>query len=125
MRHDQAMSIDPVAAYRWTGGANVPVASGRISATFPLAVLEINNGTLVFRIRPRWLQAIVGAQTLKVSAGDGTVLFPVDQLAGIGVGVRPIGQPAWYFRSFTQNDILAAAAAVGFQVSPTLGRWGR
>ena len=103
----------------------VPMGFGRLSATFPMAILEISDSTLVFRIRPRWVQALVGAQMLTVSAGDGTVLFPVEQLAGIGVGVRPLGQPAWYFRSFSRGNILAAAAAAGFDVVPTLGRWGR
>jgi hypothetical protein len=104
---------------------NIPVAVGRLSATFPMAVLEISGSTLVFRIRPRWVQAFVGARTLTASAGDGTVLFPVDQLAGIGVGVRPASEPAWYFRSLSPGDILDAAAAAGFDVLPTPGRWGR
>lgn len=117
--------VSPPAAYRWTGGLNVPVSFGRLSATLPLAVLEISGTMLVFRIRPRWVQALVGAQSLRLSAGDGTVVFPVEQLAGIGVGVRPVGQSAWYFRSFSRGDILAAAAAAGFDVLPTPGRWGR
>jgi hypothetical protein len=104
---------------------NIPAGFGRVSATFPMAVLEISGRTLVFSIRPRWARRLIGADTLTVTAGDGTVLFPVEQLAGIGVGVRPVDQPAWYFRSLTPGNILAAAAAAGFEVLPTLGRWGR
>lgn len=109
---------------RWVGGMNIPTATGRLSATMPLAVLELSGSTLVFRIRPRWVLAMVGARIFEAAAGDGTVIFPVHQLAGVGVGIRSRGQPAWYFRSFSNWDILAAASAAGFEVSTTLGRWG-
>jgi hypothetical protein len=103
---------------------NVPTALGCLSATFPMAVLEISGSPLIFRIRPRGVQALVGAQTLNVSAEDGTVLLPVDQLAGIGIGVRPVGQPAWYFRTPLTTSS-PPQQRPGFGVLPTLGRCGR
>lgn len=111
---------------RWVGGMNIPTAAtGRISATFPMAILEITPGRLAVQIRPRWARKLLGVINLEALAGDGTVLFPVRQLAGVGVGIRQPGQPAWYFRSFDLDAILMAASSAGFDVERAFGRWGR
>lgn len=95
---------------RWVGGMVMP---RRISTTFPVAVLEIAGAKLEMRIRPRWFRALLGAGTLEAFPGDGTVLFPV-RLVGVGIGGP--GRPTWYFRTFATDDILAVAAAAGFEV---------
>jgi hypothetical protein len=97
-------------AHRWVGGMVMP---RRVSTTFPVAVLEIGSAKLEMRIRPRWFRALLGARTLEALPGDGTVLFPV-RLVGVGIGGP--GRPTWYFRTFATDDILAVAAAAGFEV---------
>jgi hypothetical protein len=94
------------------------VIPGRISATFPVAVLEIATAKLEMRIRPRWFRALLGVDNLEAFPRDGTVLFPV---RFVGVGIGGPGRPTWYFRTFATHDILAVAAAAGFEVEASLG----
>lgn len=112
-------------SFQLAGGMNVPVATGRLSATLPLAVLELTGATLVFRIRPRWLRPLVGAQILTLSPNSGAVIFPVHQLIGTGIGICPRGQAAWYFRTSAPGHLLSALDMAGFEISAQPGKWGR
>jgi len=78
-----------------------------------LLYLRSAGAKLEMRIRPRWFRALLGARTLEALPGDRTVLFPVRL---VGVGIRGPGRPTWYFRTFATDDILAVAAAAGFEV---------
>jgi hypothetical protein len=111
-------------AGRWVGGMNVPTATGRLTATLPLAVMEIHGNRLTLNIRPRWLAAIAGAGNLDAFSGDGTTLFPAKGVAGVGVGIRGPDGATSYFRTFSAADVLAAASDAGFPVLTTTGRWG-
>jgi hypothetical protein len=112
------VGADTDSVRRWVGGMVVP---RRVSTTFPVAVLEIASARLEMRIRPRWFRALLGAGTLEAFAGDGTVLFPVRL---VGVGIRGPSRPTWYFRTFATDDILAVAAAAGFEVEASPRRQG-
>jgi hypothetical protein len=103
---------------RWAGGMVLP---RRVSTTFPVAVLEIAGAKLEMRIRPGRFRALLGAGTLETFPADGTVLFPVRL---IGVGIRKPGRPTWYFRTFATDDILAVAAAAGFEIEASPRRRG-
>jgi hypothetical protein len=128
----QARALNPsstemssIGTQKWTGGLNVPVSLGRVSATFPIGSLELTGATLVFRIRPRWASSFLGARVLTVTPSDGALIFPVHQLAGIGIGIRPVGEAAWYFRTRAADEILPVLSSAGFEVSSSLGKWGR
>jgi hypothetical protein len=111
-------------AGRWVGGVNVPTTTGRLTATLPLAVMEIHGNRLTLYIRPRWFAAMAGAKNLDAFSGDGTTLFPAKGVAGVGVGIRGPDGATSYFRTFSAADVLAAASAAGFPVLTTTGRWG-
>lgn len=112
-------------SFRLTGGMNVPAATGRVSATLPLAMLELTGTTLEFRIRPQWFRRLAGVQILTLSPNSGAVIFPVHQLIGIGIGIRPRGQATWYFRTPAPEDLLSALDVAGFETSAQPGKWGR
>jgi hypothetical protein len=102
---------------RWTGGVNVPAAVGRISSSLPIGVLELTGATLVFGTRPRIIRRLFGTQTLTITRGDEVTIFPVRRLVGMGVGIRPLGQPTWYFWTNAGGEVLQALASAGFEVS--------
>jgi len=54
----------PVASGRWVGAADVPGGLGRMNASTPLAVLELNGPVLTLRIRPQLLSRLFGAMSL-------------------------------------------------------------
>ena len=112
-------------SFRLAGGMNVPAATGRVSATLPLAVLELTGTTLDLRIRPRWFRRLVGGQILTLSPNSGAVIFPVHQLIGVGIGIRPSGQATWYFRTSAPEHLLSALDMAGFEISAMPGKWGR
>ena len=101
----------------WTGGINVPAATGRVSATFQVGELELTGGTLVFRIKARTFQRLFGTQVLTVTAGDRVTIFPVKKLLGMGIAIQPESQEAWYFWTSSGREILAALSDAGFEIS--------
>ena len=112
-------------SFRLAGGMNIPAATGRVSATIPLAMLELTGTTLELRIRPRWFRRLVGVQILTLSPDEGAVIFPVHQFIGVGIGIRPRGQAAWYLRTSAPEHLLSALDMAGFEISAQPGKWGR
>jgi hypothetical protein len=105
---------------RWVGGANVPGALGRMNASTPLAVLELTNGTLTLRVRPRFLGTLLGAQIQAVTASAVIEMFPAKgklMFGWQGIGVQPFGRRVFYFWTRQPAEILTALAAAHFPVS--------
>lgn len=105
------------ASRRWTGGVNVPAATGRVSATFRVGELELTGGTLVFWIKSRTFQRLFGTQVLTVTAGTRVTIFPVKRLLGMGIAIQPEGQEVWYFWTSSGPEILTALSDAGFGIS--------
>lgn len=106
-----------VASRRWTGGVNVPAATGRVSATFRVGELELTGGTLMFRIKSRSFQRLFGTQVLTVTVGDRVTIFPVKRLLGMGIAIQREGQEVWYFWTSSGSEILTALGDAGFWIS--------
>jgi hypothetical protein len=103
---------------RWTGGINVPATgTGRVSATFPVGILELTESELRFSVRPALLRTVVGAQGVVVHKEDGTAIFPVRRPVGGGVGIRQHDGQTWYFWTNSPDVILSAIRSVGFTIS--------
>jgi hypothetical protein len=109
--------VAAAASRRWTGGVNVPAATGRVSGTFQVGELELTGGTLVFRIRARTFQRLFGTQTLNVTVGARVTIFPVKRLLDMGVAIQPQGQEVWYFWTSSGPEILTALGDAGFEIS--------
>jgi hypothetical protein len=105
--------------WRWVGGAIMPAAmTGKVNATWPLAVLEIRSGELSLRLRPRPLLALVGGKPLHAHAAENVRAFPARGWFGSkGIGVQVGNQPPSYFLRADQAGLLAAIAAAGFEVT--------
>jgi hypothetical protein len=114
-----APSAVPSITTRWVGGANVPGALGRMNATAPLGVLELSDGSLTLRIRPRFLAGMFGtAEAVTVSPADVEDLFPAKgQLRSPGIGLQVPGKPVLYFWTHRRQEILTALAAARFPVT--------
>lgn len=106
-----------VASRRWTGGVNVPAATGRVSATFRVGELELTGGTLMFRIKSRTFQRLFGTQVLTVTVGDRVTIFPVKRLLGMGIAIQPERREVWYFWTSSGPEILTALGDAGFEIS--------
>ena len=84
-------------SYRLVGGASMPSRwMGRVTWTFPFAVIEINRATVWLRYRPRILGRLFGAVDLYASPADVLVSFPLESW-GRGVGVRSAEDQEYYF----------------------------
>lgn len=83
----------PSAGTYWTGGANVPFALGRISASWPLAQLRLTGVGLTLRLRPALLTNALGTPELTAVPGDSTRIYPVrSRLGSHGVGLHRAGE---------------------------------
>jgi hypothetical protein len=101
----------------WTGGISVPAATGRVSATFRVGILELADSGLTFRMRSPIMRVLFGAEEITARQGDNTKIFPVRRLVGGGIGIRPQGGQTWYFWTNSASEILAAIRAAGFEIS--------
>jgi len=91
---------------------------GYVSASKPLGVLEVAPGWIGLRIRPAFVRAIFGIETLDVTAGQDVVVFPVRRSIGLeGIGIKTPDGRSFYFLVDDRSAGLAAVAAAGFQVS--------
>ena len=119
---DQANTLSGKArdatARRWTGAAHVPSAMGYVDATKPLGVLEVAPEWIGLRVRPAFVRAIFGIETLDVTTGQDVVVFPVRRSMGLeGIEIRAPGGRSFYFFDNDRSAVLAAVAAAGFEVS--------
>jgi hypothetical protein len=102
---------------RWVGAADVPGNMGRLNATTPLAVLELNGPWLTLRIRPQFLSNLFGARALRVEPGGLEAIFPSKgRLRYPAICIRPHGEPPFYFLLGDRASILTTLAAAGFPV---------
>jgi hypothetical protein len=105
---------------RWSGVVYVPSAMGYVRATPPLGVLEVAPGRIGLRVRPTFVRATFGAETLDVTVGQDVVVFPArrSRPQGLeGIGIRVPRRQSFYFWNHDRSEVLAAAAAAGFEVS--------
>ena len=108
--------LTPVA--RWTGAADVPGSWGRVNASTPLAVLELDGSQLTLRVRPEFMSRLFGMRTLRVQPADVDAIFPSKgRLRTSAICIRPHGQPPFYFLLGDRAAILTTMAAAGFPVT--------
>jgi hypothetical protein len=115
-------TLSPVTALalpsgRWVGAADVPGGMGRMNASTPLAVLELDDHCLTLRVRPRFLSRLFGVHSLSLTPSDVELIFPArGRLRSRAVGIRPTRQPPSYFLLSDRSAILSAVAQAGFPV---------
>ena len=88
-----------------------------MSATTPLAVLEIVGSSVSFRLRPRVMAVMFGAVPLVAAIEEIEEIFPASRTLRVGVGLRRPGGRAYYFWTANREQILAAFEAAKFPVS--------
>jgi hypothetical protein len=102
---------------RWVGAADVPGSLGRMNATTPLAVLELNGSLLTLRIRPQFLSKLFGVRALRVEPVGVDAIFPAKgRLRYPAICIRPRGEPPFYFLLGDRASILTTLATAGFPV---------
>ena len=102
---------------RWVGAADVPGSLGRVNATTPLAVLELNAPVLRLRLRPQLLSRLFGMSNLRVEPADVEAIFPAKgRLKYPAVCIRPRGGPPFYFLLRDRAPVLTTLAEAGFPV---------
>jgi hypothetical protein len=110
--------VGMVGGSHWVGGANVPGSLGRTYATYPMAVLEIDGGHVVLRLRPALLSGFFGSEALQLAATRDAAAFPVRGRRGAkGIGLKPPEQPIHYFWTGQRHAILEALARTGMNTS--------
>ncbi len=106
------------APLRWVGAADVPSLFGRMNASVPLGVLELDGSLLTFRVRPRLLAKLFGMHQLVVRPFEVEAVYPARaRLRYPAIAVRPLGQPPYYFLLGDRGLILSCIAEAGFPVS--------
>jgi len=109
-------------ATSWTGSGNVAAASGlRMNATWPLAVLAVQENALTLRFRPR-LIASFGFKGCQWHVGEMSAVFPVrGRLARFnrGLAIESTTMPLAYFWTWRPEPILAVLDAHGVRVERT------
>jgi hypothetical protein len=119
----------PATAAHFIGGMNVPGASGRVNATWPLAELTARDGELVLRPRAfaAWLFtdfAVPVSQVVHANPLSGTVMTP-------GVGLALSDGEVAYFWTRRPDEVLTWLAHIGVRVDPqpqrasAVWRWWR
>lgn len=102
---------------RWVGSASVPGSMGYVEIGVLLAVAEVRQHLLVLRVRPALIRLMFGIDNLTVVPDDGAVIFPAHKFGQEGIEIRLNGRPSYYFWTGQRHDLLASAAAAGFEVS--------
>jgi hypothetical protein len=88
---------------RWVGAADVAGNLGRMNASVPLAVLELNGPLLTLQIRPQFLSRLFGMRTLRVAPLGVEAIFPAKgRLRYSAICIRPHGEPP--FTSFSEIE---------------------
>lgn len=115
-----ATSVHPTPTpVRWVGAADVLGGVGRINASTPLAVLELQGDVLTLRVRGGFLNKMFGIQRLTVDPESVSAIYPSRaRLRTKAIAIRPWRQPPSYFLTIGNDraTILTALAAAGFPV---------
>jgi hypothetical protein len=105
-------------SWRRVGAGILAGSFGKVTASWPLVVLEVHGRDLVLRIRPRLLAAAFGARPVHESAGN-AMIFPARGWFGSRhVGIKT-AHGEGYFRASNPAALLAMLEAAGFEVSWT------
>ena len=102
---------------RWVGSARVPSTLGYVIVGPPLAVVEVRQGGLLFRVRPRIAGILFGIENLMVTPDDNVVILPAQRRGSTGIELRMSQRPSYYFWTKRRDEVMVAAAAVGLEVS--------
>jgi hypothetical protein len=103
-----------------SGSGSFPTVALRMHASYPLVVLELADGRLTLRLRPRLAGTLFGAQPLSVQPADLKLIYPIrgKRVVSVrGVGFRTPDNRDWYFFVSPVTDILTALHASGFPVT--------
>jgi hypothetical protein len=103
---------------RWTVAASVPSPLGYVLVGLPLAVVEVRESGLRFWVRPRIAGILFGIENLTITPEDNVVFLPVQRRRdSIGIELRMPQRPSYYFWTKRRDELMAAAAALGLEVS--------
>lgn len=107
----------PFGHKRWVGAADVPGLMGRMNASTPLAVLELDGRVLTLRVRPQLISRLFGMKMLRVEPFGVEAIFPAKgRLRYSAICVRPHGEPPFYFLVGERTPILTTLSTAGFPV---------
>ena len=107
---------------RWAGKASVPSGLGYVLVGPPLAVLELREGRLLLGVRPRIVELlfrmVFGTERLAITPDDNVVILSFQRgLGPAGIELRIPHSPSYYFWTRRRDEVIAAAAALGFEVA--------
>jgi hypothetical protein len=100
---------------RKLGGVNMPTTYMRMSATWPLAVLVVNDSRVSLRLRGPLRR--IGGVPLDAVPGDLARVFPTHRLWARGVGFIDHEGREWYFWTRQVQRVLATLHEHGFAVT--------
>jgi hypothetical protein len=113
----------PDQVQRWTGAGQIPALGvGYWSATTPLVLVQLEQGTLTVRLRPAWFGRLTGTKTLRAAAAEVETFRVRDRSAYQGIEFRPPRRSSFYFYTRRRDAVLSALEAAGFVISPQPGR---
>jgi hypothetical protein len=104
-------------AWRHIGAGVLVGRLGKVTATWPLVVLELVGGELTLRMRPQWLGTAFGVRPLRATANSEAVAFPArGWFRSLYVGIRTDHGEA-YFWTANREAMLAMLESAGFRVT--------
>ena len=116
---EPAALLGPDHPWRLVGAAVMPGAWGKVSATWPLGLLECHGSWLELRIRPGWVARLFGARPLRVSPDDDAEVFPARGYFGrTFMGIRS-GEREGYFGCADRAQLMGRLQASGYRVVST------
>jgi hypothetical protein len=112
---DDQFMVGTDASFRIVGGANLPTMRLRMNATWPLAVLTINNSRVSIRLRGPLQRT--GGVPLDGTPAEIAEVFQVRSMWSRGVGFTDRSGREWYFWTRRVQPILAMLDARGYRVT--------
>ena len=108
---------------RFVGGANLPTRYLRMNATWPLAVLAVNDGRLSLRLRGPLQRA--GGVPLDAAPADIARVFPTRRMWTKGVGFTDRTGREWYFWTRQVQRVLTVLDEHGYAVTNVAQKAGK
>ena len=123
---------------RWVGAARLPSGLSPEPVGVLRAVLDVAPARIKLRVRPPVVRVLLLMEDLSAIPGDGVVIFPAHQedhrgrWSRRGIEIQVAGSsrywdrrwgrqgarmPSYYFWTRERDEVLAAAAGAGFEVS--------
>jgi hypothetical protein len=84
--------------------------------------LRLVGGCLAIRIQPRWLERLIGAESLAAVPSDGVEMRLVrDSATWQGIEFKLPQHSSFYFFTSQREAVLAALSQAGFSINPEPG----